>query len=67
MDRQRIKFPYGRCEIKLEIPSNNFGVQVSERSGETEDTWLADLAVAINSGQIKTGCHPQRDFSLGKN
>jgi enolase len=35
--------------------SNNFGVQVSERSGETEDTWLADLAVAINSGQIKTG------------
>ncbi len=34
---------------------NNFGVQVSERSGETEDTWLADLAVAINSGQIKTG------------
>jgi len=34
---------------------NGFGVQVSERSAETEDTWLADLAVGINSGQIKTG------------
>lgn len=34
---------------------NNYGVQVSERSGQTEDTWLADLTVGINSGQIKTG------------
>lgn len=34
---------------------NGFGVQVSERSGQTEDTWLADLTVAINAGQIKTG------------
>jgi enolase len=32
-----------------------YGVQVSERSGETEDTSIADLAVAINAGQIKTG------------
>jgi enolase len=32
-----------------------FGVQVSERSGETEDTSIADLAVALNAGQIKTG------------
>jgi enolase len=32
-----------------------FGVQVSERSGETEDTSIADLAVALNCGQIKTG------------
>ncbi|HLF82095.1 MAG TPA: phosphopyruvate hydratase [Anaerolineales bacterium] len=32
-----------------------FGVQVSERSGETEDTAIADLAVALNCGQIKTG------------
>lgn len=34
---------------------NGYGVQVSERSGQTEDTWLADLSIGINSGQIKTG------------
>jgi len=34
---------------------NNYGVQVSERSGQTEDTWLADLTVGLNAGQIKTG------------
>jgi enolase len=34
---------------------NDYGVQVSERSGQTEDTWLADLAVGLNAGQIKTG------------
>jgi enolase len=28
---------------------------VSHRSGETEDTFIADLAVAVNCGQIKTG------------
>jgi len=28
---------------------------VSHRSGETEDTTIADLAVAMNTGQIKTG------------
>jgi len=28
---------------------------ISHRSGETEDTFIADLAVAVNSGQIKTG------------
>ena len=34
---------------------NGYSVIVSERSGQTEDTWLADLAVAINAGQIKNG------------
>jgi enolase len=34
---------------------NGYGVLVSERSAQTEDTWLADLAVAINAGQIKNG------------
>jgi len=34
---------------------HNYGVQVSERSGETEDPIISDLAVALNSGQIKTG------------
>ena len=28
---------------------------ISHRSGETEDTFIADLAVAVNAGQIKTG------------
>jgi len=34
---------------------NGYGVQVSERSGQTEDTWLADISVGLGSGQIKTG------------
>jgi enolase len=34
---------------------NGYGVQVSERSGETEDTSIADFVVALNAGQIKTG------------
>jgi enolase len=34
---------------------NNYGVIISHRSGETEDTFIADLAVASNAGQIKTG------------
>lgn len=39
-----------------------YGVQVSERSGQTEDCWLADMAVALNCGQIKTGapCRSER-------
>lgn len=32
-----------------------FNTVISHRSGETEDTFIADLAVAINAGQIKTG------------
>lgn len=41
---------------------HGYGVQVSERSGQTEDTWLADMAVALNAGQIKTGapCRSER-------
>lgn len=35
--------------------ANGWGVMVSHRSGETEDTFIADLAVGLNSGQIKTG------------
>jgi enolase len=34
---------------------SGFSVQVSERSGETEDTSIGDFAVALNAGQIKTG------------
>ncbi|HEV8591535.1 MAG TPA: phosphopyruvate hydratase [Pyrinomonadaceae bacterium] len=35
--------------------TNNMTAVISHRSGETEDTFIADLAVATNSGQIKTG------------
>lgn len=35
--------------------NNNYTTIISHRSGETEDTFIADLAVALNSGQIKTG------------
>ncbi len=34
---------------------------ISHRSGETEDTFIADLAVATNSGQIKTGAPCRTD------
>jgi enolase len=38
-----------------------FGVVISHRSGETEDTTIADLAVALNAGQIKTGSLSRTD------
>ena len=38
---------------------------VSHRSGETEDTFIADLAVAVNAGQIKTGA-PNRSERVAK-
>ena len=34
---------------------NRFTTIISHRSGETEDTFIADLAVALNTGLIKTG------------
>lgn len=34
---------------------NGYAVVISHRSGETEDTTIADIAVAVNAGQIKTG------------
>jgi enolase len=34
---------------------NGYGIVISHRSGETEDATIADLAVAVNAGQIKTG------------
>jgi enolase len=41
--------------------SAGYGVVVSHRSGETEDTFLADLAVAVNAGQVKTGSLSRSD------
>jgi enolase len=39
----------------------NYGVVISHRSGETEDTTIADLAVATEAGQIKTGSLSRSD------
>ncbi|MEP6476387.1 MAG: phosphopyruvate hydratase [Actinomycetota bacterium] len=44
---------------------NRYGVVVSHRSGETEDTTIADLAVATDAGQIKTGA-PSRGERTAK-
>jgi enolase 1/2/3 len=41
--------------------ASDYGVVVSHRSGETEDTTIADLAVATNAGQIKTGSLSRTD------
>ncbi len=38
-----------------------YGTMISHRSGETEDTTIADLAVALNAGQIKTGSASRTD------
>lgn len=40
---------------------NNYGAVISHRSGETEDTFIADLAVATAVGQIKTGSLSRSD------
>ena len=40
---------------------NGFNTIMSHRSGETEDTTIADLAVALNCGQIKTGSASRTD------
>ena len=41
--------------------SNNFNSIISHRSGETEDTTIADLSVAVSAGQIKTGSLSRTD------
>ncbi len=41
--------------------ANNYGTIISHRSGETEDTIIADFAVAMNAGQIKTGSASRTD------
>jgi enolase len=40
---------------------NGFKCMMSHRSGETEDVTIADLAVAVNCGQIKTGAPARSD------
>lgn len=45
--------------------TNNYAVIISHRSGETEDTTIADLAVGTRAGQIKTGA-PARSERVAK-
>ena len=45
--------------------AHNWTVVVSHRSGETEDAFIADLVVALNAGQIKTGA-PARSDRIAK-
>ena len=45
--------------------TSGYGVVISHRSGETEDATIADLAVATNAGQIKTGA-PSRSDRVAK-
>ena len=41
--------------------NNGYTAVISHRSGETEDTTIADLSVALNTGQIKTGSASRTD------
>ena len=45
--------------------ANGYNCVISHRSGETEDTTIADIAVATNAGQIKTGA-PSRSDRVAK-
>ena len=48
-----------------EAQKNNYSTIISHRSGETEDTFISDLAVATNSSQIKSGA-PARGERVNK-
>jgi len=52
-------------EVVRMAKESSYGVVVSHRSGETEDTTIADLAVATNAGQIKAGA-PSRGERTAK-
>lgn len=52
------------CSAQLS-QSDGWGVMVSHRSGETENTVIADLVVALGTGQIKTGA-PARSERMAK-
>lgn len=52
------------CSAQLS-QSDGWGVMISHRSGETENTVIADLVVALGVGQIKTGA-PARSERVAK-
>ncbi len=49
------------CETVLKAQRHGYSAVMSHRSGETEDTTIADLAVAFGCGQIKTGAPSRSD------
>jgi len=55
-------------EAAKKAMSNQYAVVTSHRSGETEDSTIADLAVALNCGQIKTGapCRGERTVKYNR-
>jgi enolase len=52
-------------DVVRQATAAGFGTVISHRSGETEDTTIADIAVATNAGQIKTGA-PSRGERTAK-
>lgn len=52
-------------EVVVKAKSRGYTAVISHRSGETEDTFIADLAVALNAGQIKSGA-PARSERVAK-
>jgi enolase len=48
-------------ETVMTAYENNYNAVISHRSGETENTFIADLSVALNTGQIKTGSASRTD------
>jgi len=51
-----------QADLSVELAQRNgFKCMMSHRSGETEDVTIADLAVATNCGQIKTGSLARSD------
>ncbi len=52
-------------QAALDAKAAGWGVMVSHRSGETEDTTIADLVVGLSTGEIKTGA-PSRSERLCK-
>lgn len=57
-------FNFAKCSAQLS-QSDGWGVMISHRSGETENTLIADLSVALGVGQIKTGA-PARSERVAK-
>ena len=58
-------YPIGISGVIQELNQNGYAAITSHRSGETEDTTIADLAVALNTCQIKTGA-PSRSERVAK-
>ena len=61
VSREHSHFVPGSGQIRYHGNRAGYTAVVSHRSGETEDTTIADLVVAMNAGQIKTGAPSRTD------